>query len=410
MADDPRRAAALRAAFTRAGGAVRTRASDAVLAFGARFGGLPRLGVEVALAIVLLVPMVAIRIAEADRLGDRFLASLVLSVLIAGSLIARRRAPLASYLVGSAGLIVESLWIGPGQVTSYVNLIGLYSLGLYASRRKALVGPVVLLPGVLAYFSTETGASETAPVGVLFVWLLAWAVGYSFARRREQMEAHRRLMRREAIINERVRIARELHDVIGHTVNAMLVQAGAGRMVLDTDPERAREMLAGVERTGRSALVELDRVLGVLRSDDDPEPGLDDLDAVVGPLVDAGMTVRVDIEPAARGLPRTLELSAYRIVQEALTNAVKHGRARSADVVIRVRDGALVVTVHDDGRGPAPGYRPNRGLLGITERVGVFGGTVEHGRDPGAGFTLRATLPMSVSGDPDRAVEAEATA
>lgn len=104
------------------------------------------------------------------------------------------------------------------------------------------------------------------------VWLLAWAAGYGVARRREQMEAYRRLMRREAVVNERVRIARELHDVIGHTVNTMLVQAGAGRVVLDTDPDRARELLVSVERTGRNALAELDRVLGVLRSDDEPEP------------------------------------------------------------------------------------------------------------------------------------------
>ena len=381
-----------------AAAAVRAVAWDAVTAVGARFGGLPALAVDLAMAGALLIAMVAIRIADADELGDRFLAALALSVVIAGSLVARRRAPLGAYLVGSAGLIVESLWIGSGQVSQYVNLIGLYSLGHYASRRQALLGPVVLLPGVLAYFAGEDDASPTAPVGVLFVWLLAWAAGYSVARRRERMEAHRRLMRREAIINERVRIARELHDVIGHTVNAMLVQAGAGRMVLSTDPERAREMLASVERTGRNALAELDRVLGVLRADDDPEPGLSDLDAVVRPLVDAGMAVHVDIEPSAQGLPRSLELSAYRIVQEALTNALKHGRARTADVVIRVRDGMLVVEVTDDGRGPGPAYRSGRGLLGIAERVGVFGGTLSHGRDPGpgrGGFTLRAVLPVT---------------
>jgi len=358
------------------------------------FGRVPAMAVDVGLAALLLVAMIAVRVAQAAELGDHFLAALALSVVIAGSLAGRRRAPVAAYAVGSAGLIVEALWLGPNDLSPYANLIGLYSVGLYASRRRARLGPVLVLPGVLGYFASQDKVSAAAPAGVLFVWLLAWAAGYSSARRREWNEANRRLLRRQAIVDERIRIARELHDVIGHTVNAMLVQAGAGRMVLDTDPDRAREMLASVERTGREALAELDRVLGVLRADDEGQPGLDDLDRVIRPLADAGMAVRVRIEPAARDLPRSLELSAYRIVQEALTNALRHGRAGSADVDIRVARGALLVEVHDDGRGPAPGYQPGRGLLGVAERVEVFGGSVTHGRGPSSGFLLRAELPM----------------
>ncbi|GAA0945752.1 sensor histidine kinase [Virgisporangium aurantiacum] len=357
---------------------------------------------DLSLAAAFLVAMVAIRVAEG---GDRLALAVVLSVVIAGSLVPRRRYPLGSYVVGSSGLVVESLAVSPGQLTPYANLIGLYALGFHASRGRALVGPVILVPGVLAYFAHENGSSVASAVGVVVVWLLAWAAGYAVARRREQMEAYRRLVRREAVINERVRIARELHDVIGHTVNTMLVQAGAGRVVLDTDPDRARELLVSVERTGRNALAELDRVLGVLRSDDEPEPGLDDLDTVVRPLVDAGMAVRVELDAslggtsgtdsAARGLPRGLELSAHRIVQEGLTNALKHGRARSATVRIRLDAmSTLVVEVRDDGRGPGAGYRPGRGLLGIAERVSVLGGTVEHGPAPGRGFVLRALLPV----------------
>jgi signal transduction histidine kinase len=141
-------------------------------------------------------------------------------------------------------------------------------------------------------------------------------------------------------------------------------------------------------------MAELDRVLGALRADDEDQPGLDDLDRVVRPMVDAGMAVNVHIEPAARGLPRSLELSVYRIVQEALTNALRHGRAHSAEVVIRVTGGAVLVQVRDDGRGPAPGYQPGRGLVGIAERVDVFGGSVQHGPGPRAGFVLRAELPL----------------
>jgi signal transduction histidine kinase len=373
---------------------IRAAAERVATTAGSWIGRLPPLAVDLALAAALLVAMVTERVASAPGLGDHFLGALVLSVVIAGSLAGRRRAPLAAYALGTAALIVESLWLGPGPLSPYPNLIGLYSLGHYGSPARARLGPVLVLPGVLAYFAPEHDESLAAPVGVLFVWLLAWAAGYSSARRREQTESRRRLMRREAVIDERVRIARDLHDVIGHAVNAMLVQAGAGRMVLDTDPDRAREMLAGVERTGRNALGELDRVLGALRADDDAQPGLDDLDQIVRPMLDAGMAVHVRIEPAAQGLPRSLELSAYRIVQEGLTNALRHGRARSAEVVVAVTGGAMVVEVRDDGRGPAPGYQPGRGLLGIGERAGVFGGTVQHGHGPGTGFTLRAELPL----------------
>jgi signal transduction histidine kinase len=232
------------------------------------------------------------------------------------------------------------------------------------------------------------------PAGVLFIWLLAWAGGYGAARRREQAEDRRRSMRRDAVIEERVRIARELHDVIGHTVNAMLMQAGAGRMVLDTDPDRAREMFATVERTGRDALEELDRVLGALRADDEDQPGLDDLDRVVRPIVDAGMRVTVQIEPEGQGLPRSLDLSAYRIIQEGLTNALRHGRARSAVVTVQVTGRRLAIEIRDDGSGPTPGYQPGHGLLGIAERAGVFGGSVEHGHGRATGFTLRVELPL----------------
>jgi len=380
--------------MTRAVAAARAAAEPAVRSAGSWLGRLPEPAVDLGLAATLLVAMVVERVASAPGLGDHFLGAVLLCVVIAGSLVARRRAPLAAYAAGTAGLIVEALWLGPGPLSPFANLIGLYSLGHYATAGRARLGPILALPGVLGYFMAQDDQSVALPVGVLFVWLLAWATGYSTARRRERAESRRRMMHREAVIDERVRIARELHDVIGHAVNAMLMQAGAGRMVLDTDPERAREMLAGVERTGRNALEELDRVLGVLRADDDAQPGLDDLDQVVRPIVDAGMAVHVHVEPAARELPRSLELSAYRIVQEGLTNALRHGRARSAEVDIRVTGGAMLVEISDDGRGPAPGYQPGRGLLGIGERAGVYGGSVRHGSGEETGFTLRAELPL----------------
>jgi signal transduction histidine kinase len=254
-----------------------------------------------------------------------------------------------------------------------------------------------MLPGIAAYFAGEdTAVPPAVPAGVVFAWLITWAVGYAGARRRERQEGDRRLMRRDAVLDERHRIARELHDLIGHTMSVMLVRTGAARVVLDRDPDKAREILAGVERTGREALDELDRVLGVLRREDgtDLQPGLAELPRLVERTAEAGMTVTAQVDPPQPHLPGSIDLSAYRIVQEALTNAFRHGRAASATVVVRCDGQRVDVQVTDDGDGPPPGYQPGRGLLGIAERAAVFGGTIEHGRGDGGGFRVRAVLPL----------------
>jgi len=231
---------------------------------------------------------------------------------------------------------------------------------------------------------------------VVFTWLLTWATGYAGARRQERQEGDRRLMRRDAVLDERHRIARELHDLIGHTMSVMLVRTGAARVVLDSDPDKAREILAGVEQTGREALDELDRVLGVLRRDDGPDlqPGLAALPRLVERTREAGLDVTVQVDPPQPQLPGSIDLSAYRIVQEGLTNAFRHGRASAAAVVVRCDGRRVEVEVADNGTGPPPGYQPGRGLLGIAERAAVFGGTVEYGPADGGGFRIRAVLPL----------------
>jgi signal transduction histidine kinase len=226
------------------------------------------------------------------------------------------------------------------------------------------------------------------PAGVLFSWLLAWGIGFGAARRREEREAARRSLERQVADDERHHIARELHDLIGHTVNVMLVQAGAARRVLDTDPAQSRELLIGLETAGRQALDELDQVLGLLR---DAQPGLAELPSLTERLGQAGVRVDTAIEPGE--LSHTVDRSAYRIVQEALTNAVKHGRATTASVRVRRDGGELYIEVDDDGAGAPEGYSAGRGLLGIAERATVLGGQVTHGPGPAGGFRVRATLP-----------------
>jgi signal transduction histidine kinase len=326
-------------------------------------------------------------------------------LVMAGTVALRRRWPLMAYTINTLALSLEALYVVPDGLAPYANLFLLYSAGLYADRRRAPLAPLVMLPGVAAYFS-RGGSPPVIPAGVVFGWLAVWAVGYANARRREQHEQARVAMRREAMADERARIARELHDLIGHTVNVMVVQAGAGRLALDRDPALARDLLSGIEQTGREALGELDRVLGVLRRDGPastsdsaaataPEPGLADLPRLAGRMAQAGIAVTVDVDEAAAQVPRSLDVSAYRIVQEALTNALKHGLAATARVSVRHDGRAVTVEVQDSGRGAAPGFQPGRGLLGIAERVSVFGGSVRYGGGDGGGFWLRAVLPLT---------------
>lgn len=358
---------------------------------------------DAALAGAALAAMAVERFQSADALRTGLPAALVFSAVAAGALAVRRSLPLAGYLVGSAALSAEALFVLPSAVSPYANLVGLYSLGLHGTRRRAWLGPFAALLGMAAYFADLARtypAVPAIPAGVLFLWLLGWAVGYGTARRAEEREAARRRLRQQVVAEERARLARELHDLVGHTLNVVLVQAGAARRLLDREPERTRELLSGMEHSGREALDDLDRVLGLLRRGAEVpggpalQPGLADLDRLTGRLEQAGLLVSVRVDPGARRVPRSLDVSAYRIVQEALTNTVKHARARAVSVTVRCAGGSLDIEVSDDGRGAEAGYTPGRGLLGITERVSMLGGSVEHERGERGGFRLRAVLPI----------------
>jgi signal transduction histidine kinase len=373
-----------------------------------------------ALAAVFLAVML-VQLTRSSLPEAQLPLAAALSVVMAGGLALRRRMPLGAYLTGSLALLAEARWAATSPVSPYANLIGAYSLGLYATRGRARLGLLFMIPGVLAYFSVAGSSAGGPAVGVLFGWLLAWAAGYGGARRREEQAVARQAIRAQAVAEERLRLARELHDLVGHTVNLMVVQAGAGRRVLDRDPAKTREILTSLEHVGRDALTELDRVLGVLRSDGVPAasstgggdaaaskpgralggegltvpPGIADLPRLARQMDEAGIRVTIRIDPPAPQVASSVDLSAYRIIQEALTNALKHGGARSASVTVRYDGRAVHIEVHDDGRGAPAGYHPGRGLLGITERVSAFGGSVEYGGGAHGGFRLQAVLPVS---------------
>ncbi|MFG2825335.1 sensor histidine kinase [Kitasatospora sp. NPDC048365] len=350
-------------------------------------------------ALALLAAMLLERARAAPEIGPRMPAAVLLALVLAGAVAARRRAPFAAYLVGTAALAAESLLVLASPVSPYANLVGVHALGLYATRSRARLGPLAVLLGMAGYFAGEARTYPVVPVGALALWLAIWALGYGTARRQDEQDARRLLAAERIAAEERARIARDVHDLLGHSLSLMLVQAGAARRLLDRDPGRTRDLLRDVEATGGQALGELDRVLGLLRRADPDagtpaEPGLAELPGLLDRIARAGgprITARID--PATRTLPATVDRCAYRIVQEALTNTVRHAHATTVDVVVGHDPDRLTLEIDDDGRGTPDGYHPGRGLLGIAERVALLAGRVEHG--PGErGFRLRAVLPL----------------
>jgi signal transduction histidine kinase len=311
----------------------------------------------------------------------------------------RRRQPLAVALAVVAALGLQELLTESTEAgsTLVALLVASYSVGAYADRLAAAAGLAAALALNIPY---SADVSDFAFGVVVFGG--AWLAGRMVRRERllaaalAGVQAERE---RAAVAEERARIARELHDVVAHSVSTIVVQAEAGEALLDREPERAREAFDSIRGSGRQALVELRRMLGLLRRDEDelalvPQPSLEHLNALVDHVRGVGLPERVEIEGEPRWLPPGVDLSAYRIVQEALTNAIKHGgRARA---VVRVRYGAddLELEVIDDGPGASNGVVSGHGLAGMRERVRLYGGELETGRRPEGGYAVRARLPV----------------
>ena len=239
------------------------------------------------------------------------------------------------------------------------------------------------------------------------VFGLAWLAGFAFRERdvqataaeerADQAEREREAAARIAVAEERARIARELHDIVAHALSVMVLQVGAIRHKLPESSGEDREALEDVERAGRTALAEMRRLLGAMRDRDggaelEPQPGLDKLEPLVERVRIAGLPVRLQVEGEPLPLARGLDLSAYRIVQEALTNVIKHADASRAEVVVRHRADALQLEIRDDGRGPVDAGSPGHGLVGIRERVKLYGGEMTAGAANGGGFIVTASL------------------
>ena len=322
----------------------------------------------------------------------------------------RRYRPLTVLAVTVAAQTLLLLFSSRVQVPFGV-LVALYTVASRCERPVSLrAAEWVALPitfGVIV----NTGPHAERIIPKLALFAIAWVLGDNIRTRRAylaELEARAARLEREradqaerAVIEERTRIARELHDVIAHNVSVMVVQASAGEDVFDTDPARARESLSAVASTGRAALTELRRLLGVIRAEEDqagyaPQPGIQYLNELVAQIRETGLTVSLSVLGEPRELPEGVGLCAYRIVQEALTNTLKHADASEAQVSVRYVADAIELQVTDDGRG-APlvnGDTTGHGLIGMRERVALFGGELWVGPRVGRGFEVSARLPL----------------
>lgn len=361
---------------------------------------------------------------DADALGMLLVAITTLPLL------ARRRAPIASALFVAVSTLAFLEFNYSIPTATVVMIIAVYSAGAYGRFGWSILVVAAMTASSIAYVFFADEADDTPGFTVpsivlaLLAFVVVWGVGRTVQARRlytaELEDRTERLLRtraaeiRAALAEERSRIARELHDVVAHHVSVMTVQAaGAGR-ALKRDPEASAQALRSIEVTGRSALSEMRRIVGVLRGPDGdsgrgsgaeagltPAPRLADVAELADHLRDTGLPVEITVDGDPASLPAGVDLTAYRIVQEALTNTIKHaGPATTAYVVITYSPGQVEVVVSDDGRGLAAaldGREPGHGLMGMRERVALYGGSLVVGPRRGGGFEVRARIPYDTT-------------
>lgn len=340
-------------------------------------------------------------------IGSRVLVS-ILTLVASASLAWRRTRPETAFWVNGAAVIATIAVGYPSDMYQWTNLIALYSIGAYGTNPQRWLALPVGVGGVVFYFARfpfEGGPTLAAFAAAM--WVVAWLAGRIYGGRLEEMQLRheRDLSRRLAEANdarlvleeERIRIAHELHDIIGHTVNVMVVHAGAGRRAVASDTDAALRAFETIERTGRDALDELDRVLALLHRDEAgadllPTPGLGDLPGLAATFADTGLTVDLRVTGDPASVPTSVALAAYRIAQEALTNVLKHADARVATVDMTIEDGRLDIRVTDDGPADATRIQPGRGITGMRERVALHSGSLHIDRNDDTGIVVRADL------------------
>ncbi len=377
---------------------------------------LQAIDIGLAVVIVLTTAHYAFVFGPANHSPEVF----VLAAIAALSIVIRRRHPMTALVLVTISVSLATA-LGESWAIDPLVAIPIYQVASVHERRRSL--PALVVSSIALLIGSALAALAHRPGGAYFVVVVgvaAWFVGDSVRVRRtyiaglaeQAAQRQREVVERaqRSVAEERLQIARELHDVVAHSLSVIAVQSGVGRHVIDNQPAEAKKALAAVETTSRSALDELRRMLGVLRRDDQqaaslaPAPGVRDLEPLVEQVRAAGFDVNLDIQGVTVGsLSQAAELSIYRIVQEALTNVVKHAGPATVHVEIRDEADALVLEVNDDGRGTPPtatGQRggldqeTHHGIVGMRERVALFGGSFSAEMRPEGGFRVLARFPF----------------
>jgi signal transduction histidine kinase len=328
-------------------------------------------------------------------------------------LLARRRFPFAA--PAAYWVLAAAISFGDGVLLAFVGSLGIvglasaFLLGNLRNPVKGGAGLIIVVVGIVVVVYNIPGETASDLVFIPLRFVVAWVAGYALRERAEQAEAaeeraahaerEREAAGRVAVAEERSRIARELHDIVAHAVSVMVLQVGAVRHKLSDAMAEDREALRGVELAGRKALAEMRGLLAAMRPEGEeaelvPQPGLDGLDSLLDEVGRAGLPVELHYDGKPVPLPRGIDLSAYRIVQEGLTNALKHAHATDADVTVRYRPDELEIEVRDNGSGSATSDGLGHGLIGVRERVKIYGGKMTAGTSTGGGFVLSTHLPL----------------
>ena len=367
------------------------------------------------LLVVTVLPLATRSLVAGQRPSDIW--AYLLAVALCVPFVFHRRFPVAAITVACGALVLYAI----GRYNAYPGLpifVLVAGVSLHSTRRRALLaaGLGAVAISVAVWLQPEGVATASTWVASLLAVAVAWLWGQNLRNRRarwaameeraRRLEAEREERDRQAVTDERLRIARELHDVVAHSMSVIAVQSGVANHVIDSRPAQARQALATIEATSRSALVELRRLLGVLRQGDDPvaslepNPGMAEIGRLAEQIRSAGMEVELKVEGKPGDLPPGVDLSAFRIAQEGLTNVLKHG-GNMARLLVRYSPGAVAVEIADDGRAgtadEAPVDGTGHGLIGMRERVAVFGGELTAGPAPGGGYRMAARLPYAAA-------------
>ncbi|HEY3728173.1 MAG TPA: sensor histidine kinase [Solirubrobacteraceae bacterium] len=368
--------------------------------------------------LVALVLLIAIEVQVWTRApAEHRVAEALAGAVLAAAVSVRRRWPLGVLVVIAVALTAQN--VAGGSVTQHAaaTLVALimvfYAGGAFLAGWRALAALALGLATGLVDVLLTTGSFFDVLFTETLLVLVPWTVGRTLRERglrehaerdrAERLDATLEQRQTSTALGERARIARELHDVIAHSVSVMVIQAGAARTVIEREPDRADASLRAVERAGREALVEMRRLLGMLDGGEGerplaPQPGLADLDALVSRTKATGLPTVLRSEGDPSTVAPALDLCAYRIVQEALTNAIKHAGPAHAEVCLRWAPDTLEIEVSDSGRGtarPSTGAAGGHGITGMRERAALHGGTVRAGVVTGGGFSVHARLPLN---------------